>query len=91
MRVLRASTRPSAAARVTPPVTLLAEDGKALATTLTDKDGAFQFFDLGESKGSTITWEKPGAIDYDSPVMQGFNVRGGLPIKPQYALSLIHI
>lgn len=71
------------------PVTLLAADGKALATTLSDKNGAFQFFDLGESKGSTITWEKPGAIDYDSPVMQGFNVRGGLPIKPEYAGLLL--
>lgn len=71
------------------PVTLLAEDGKELGNTITDKEGDFQFFELGEAQGTSISWQEPGPVAFDSPELQGFNVRGGLPIKPEYAGLLL--
>ena len=70
-------------------VNLVAEDGSMLATTRTDNEGAFIFTDLGEQQGESITWEKPTPVIISRPQMQGFNARGGLPIKPEYAGLLL--
>jgi len=71
------------------PVNLLAEDGSTLATTRTDNEGAFIFTELGEQQGASVTWEKPAPVIISRPQMQGFNARGGLPIKPEYAGLLL--
>ncbi len=72
------------------PVTLIAENGSTvLGTTQTDSQGSFVFFDLGEEKGKSITWEAPAPVVISRPVLQGFNIRGGLPIKPEYAGLLL--
>jgi general L-amino acid transport system permease protein len=71
------------------PVTLLDKSGKVLGETNTDREGAFLFFGLGEQKGASLTWQKPAPILVSQPEMQGFNVRGGLLITPEYAGVLL--
>lgn len=71
------------------PVTLLTEDGRELGVTRTDGEGAFLFFGLGEEQGQRITWAAPPPVVLDRPQMQGFNVRGGLSITPEYTGLLL--
>jgi general L-amino acid transport system permease protein len=66
------------------PIRLLAEDGSELGQTFTNDEGAFLFFDLGEKKGASVTWQTPPPVVISQPRMQGFNLVGGLSIKPEY-------
>ncbi len=70
------------------PVTLHAENGDALATTLTDAEGNYRFFNLAEA-GVSLTWVEPGSIVLDRPVLQGFNYRGGQLLSPEFAALLL--
>jgi len=71
------------------PVTLLAADGSVLGETRTDAEGFFLFPDVGEQKGESVAWSKPAPVILSRPQIQGFNVQGGLPIKPEYAGLLL--
>jgi general L-amino acid transport system permease protein len=71
------------------PVTLLTEDGTELATTRTDNNGGFVFFELGEERGTSLTWREPAPVVISQPELQGFNIRGGLSISPEYAGILL--
>lgn len=71
-------------------VTLLAEDGRELASMATDKDGEFRFADLGEDEtGSALTWVVPPPLVLSQPELQGFNYRGGQGLTPEFAALLI--
>lgn len=71
------------------PVTLLTADGRELATTRTDSEGNFLFFGLGEEKGTQLRWTSPQPVVLEQPELQGFNVRGGLSISPEYVGLLL--
>ncbi|MDQ3250531.1 MAG: ABC transporter permease subunit, partial [Chloroflexota bacterium] len=60
-----------------------------LGETRTDAEGFFLFPDVGEQKGESVAWSKPAPVILSRPQIQGFNVQGGLPIKPEYAGLLL--
>jgi general L-amino acid transport system permease protein len=70
------------------PVTIHAENGEVLATTITDAEGNYRFFNLAEP-GASLTWVEPGSIVIDRPALQGFNYRGGQHLSPEFAALLL--
>jgi general L-amino acid transport system permease protein len=71
-------------------VTLLDGDGKELATTRTDSEGEYRFYDLPDDvEGASLQWETPELLVLDRPVRQGFNFIGGTRLTPEFAGLLL--
>lgn len=70
------------------PVTLLDADGTELGTVATDTMGEFRFFDL-EGEGDQLRWDVPAPLVVSTPVIQGFNFRGGLSLSPEFFALLL--
>jgi general L-amino acid transport system permease protein len=72
------------------PVTLLDEAGQPIATTNTNSNGAYRFYNLPEGvEGAALSWETPELIVIDRPVRQGFNFIGGTRLTPEFAGLLL--
>ena len=70
------------------PVSLKAADGADLGTVSTDRSGEFRFFNL-EQTGASLIWETPSPLYLSKPVLQGFNIVGGLSFSPEFAGLLL--
>ncbi len=69
-------------------VELIGASGASLGTALTGDDGSFRFADLPE-EGVDLRFESPPPLVYSAPVLQGFNVRGGRVLSPEFAALLL--
>ncbi len=72
------------------PVTLLDANGAALGTAVTGADGTFRLFDLPDgAEGTALAWETPPPLLLSRPQLQGFNIRGGRTLSPEFAALLL--